>query len=89
VAFVWSALFVLAASRFAALRRAIARPAGAVAVASVYGPLIWVVMSLLVVPLATRRAPSISFRWWVQVVAHIPFVTLPLVFTARRWLRER
>ena len=89
VAFVWSAAFVLVAGRIAALRRAITSPRGAIAVASIYGPIIWVVMSLVVVPLATRRAPAIGFRWWVQVVAHIPFVTLPLVFTARRWLHER
>jgi hypothetical protein len=86
VAFVWSALFVIAVRWFAPLRRAIARPAGATAVASVYGPFIWLVMSLIVIPLATRRPPAIGFRWWVQIIAHVPFVTLPLVFAARRAL---
>jgi hypothetical protein len=23
-------------------------------------------------------------RWWVQVGAHVPFVSMPLVFAARR-----
>ena len=86
VALVWSAAFVLAAARSGRLRRAIARPAGAIAVASVYGPLIWLAMSLVVIPLATGRPASFGFRWWVQIFAHIPFVTLPLVFTARRAL---
>jgi len=84
VAFVWSAAFVFAVSRSGALRRAIVRPAGAVAVASAYGPLIWLVMSIIVIPLATGRPPAFGFRWWVQIFAHVPFVTLPLVFTARR-----
>ena len=87
VALSWSALFVLAAVRSSALRRALAHPAGALALACVYGPIIWLVMSLAVIPLATGRLPTLGFRWWVQVCAHVPFVTLPLVFTARRVLR--
>jgi len=86
VAFTWSALFVAAARMSAALRRAIATPAGALGVAAAYGPLIWLVMSLVVIPLATGRPPRFGFRWWVQIFAHIPFVTIPLVFTARRVL---
>jgi hypothetical protein len=86
VALTWSALFVLAVAASPALRRAIAPPSGAIAVATVYGPVIWLVMSLAVIPLATGRPPAFGFRWWVQVFAHVPFVTLPLVFTARRAL---
>src|SRR6185436_11405837 len=86
VAFTWSALFVVAAASSRALRQVLARPGGAVAVAVVYGPIIWLVMSLAVIPMATGRAPSFGFRWWVQIFAHVPFVTLPLVFTARRAL---
>jgi hypothetical protein len=43
-------------------------------------------MSLVVIPLATGRPSRFGVRWWVQVVAHVPFVTMPLVFTARRML---
>ena len=86
VALTWSAAFVFAVARSRALRGALARPLGAFAVAAVYGPIIWFVMSLAVIPLATDRPPTFGFRWWVQVFAHIPFVTLPLVFTARRAL---
>ena len=89
VALTWSAAFVFAVVASRALRRALARPPGAVAVAAVYGPIIWLVMSLAVIPLATGRPPAFGFRWWVQVFAHIPFVTLPLVFTARRALGLR
>lgn len=84
VAFVWSALFVIAARSWPALRETIRTPMGAHAVAAVYGPIIWLVMSLVVIPLATGRPPRLGLRWWVQIVAHLPFVTAPLVFTARR-----
>ena len=86
VAFTWSALFVFAAARWRALQQALAKPAGGFAVAAVYGPIIWLVMSLAVIPLATGRPPTFGFRWWVQIFAHVPFVTIPLVFTARRAL---
>jgi hypothetical protein len=71
-------------ARSGRLRSIVRRPTGAAAVAMVYGPLIWLVMSCVVIPLATGRAPTFGFRWWVQIFAHVPFVTLPLVFTARR-----
>jgi len=88
VAFTWSAIFVAAARMSPALRRAIATPAGALGVAIVYGPIIWLVMSLIVIPIATGHFPKIGFRWWVQIFAHPPFVTIPLVFMTRRVLRD-
>jgi hypothetical protein len=86
IAFTWSAIFIAVLAASAGLRRIVARPAGAVAVACVYGPIIWLVMSLGLIPFLTGRSPSFTPRWWVQVFAHIPFVTLPLVWTARRTL---
>ena len=87
VALVWSALFVAATLRWPALRRTIQSRGGALAVAAAYGPLIWLVMSLVVIPLATHRPPAVGFRWWVQIVAHVPFVAIPLVFTTRHVMR--
>lgn len=89
VALTWSLLFVAAAWWSPALLRAIRSRGGALAVAAAYGPAIWLVMSLLVIPLATGRAPRFGSRWWIQVGAHVPFVSLPLVFTARRVLLGR
>jgi len=86
VALTWSALFVAAARAWPALRQALRTPAGALAVAAAYGPAIWLVMSLLVIPIATGRPPRFGSRWWVQVGAHVPFVSIPLVFTARRMM---
>ena len=86
VALTWSSLFVAAVRAWPLLLRALRTPGGALAVAAVYGPMIWLVMSLVVIPLATSRPPRVNARWWIQVGAHVPFVTLPLVFTARRVL---
>ena len=86
VALTWSAVFLAAARVWPALRHAIATPAGALGVAAAYGPMIWLAMSLVVIPLATGRPPRFGVRWWVQIFAHVPFVTIPLVFTARRAL---
>ena len=86
VAFTWSAFFVAIARLSPTILRMIATPSGALAVAAAYGPIIWLVMSLVIIPLATGRPPRFGFRWWVQIFAHVPFVTIPLVFTARRVL---
>jgi hypothetical protein len=86
VAFVWTAVFLALALMSPALRRLIARPTGVVAVAAVYGPAIWLVMSLLVIPGLTGRAPTFDGRWWVQLFAHVPFVALPIVATVGRGL---
>lgn len=84
VAFGWSAVFLLIGMRLAIVRRVIESPAGALKVAAIYGPLIWMVMSLVVIPSLTGRPPAITYRWWVQFFGHIPFVALPIVSTIGR-----
>lgn len=84
VAFGWSALFLLAYERSAALRARVAARGGVVRVAAVYGPLVWLVMSLVVIPLLVHRPPTITARWWVQLIGHFPFVGLPIVWAIAR-----
>jgi uncharacterized membrane protein YagU involved in acid resistance len=79
VAFAWSAIFLIAYERSRALRRFVASPFGVLRAAAIYGPLVWVVMSSIVIPALTRRPPAITFRWWVQFVGHAIFVGLPIV----------
>ena len=79
VAFGWSAVFLLILSRSSAIRRALASPSGVIGVAAVYGPFIWLVMSLAIIPLLLHRPPAITIRWWVQLIGHFPFVGLPIV----------
>ena len=88
VALVWTTVFLALALFSTRLRRIVAGPAGIIGVAAVYGPLIWIVMSLVVIPPFTHRRTQIGPRWWVQLLAHIPFVALPIVATIGRGLRS-
>ena len=78
VAFTWSAVFLALVLSSSWIRGAVASPSGVLAAAALYGPLIWLVMSLAVIPLLTHRPPVINLRWWVQFFGHIPFVALPI-----------
>jgi hypothetical protein len=88
VAFGWSAVFLLLVTRFEGLRRDLASPWGVVKVAAVYGPCVWLVMSLLVIPPFRGTPPAITYRWWIQLIGHFPFVGLPIVASIGRGLRR-
>ena len=88
VALVWTSVFMVLAALSPRLRRIVATPAGIVGIATLYGPAIWIVMSLVVIPRFTNRPTTIGARWWVQLLAHIPFVALPIVATIGRGLRS-
>ena len=87
VALAWSALFVAAIVAWPALRRMVVGIGGALAVAAVYGPLVWIVMSFAVIPALTGRPPQVGMRWWIQLAGHIGFVALPMVLVVRHYLR--
>ena len=84
VAFFWSGVFLFGAMRLGMVRRLLDSHLGTLKVASLYGPFIWLAMSLVVIPLFTKLPPSFTLRWWVQLVGHIPFVALPITWTARK-----
>lgn len=79
VAFGWAGVFALLHARSPALRARIGTVGGVLLVAVAYGALVWLVMSLGVIPLLLHRPPSLTVRWWVQLVGHGPFVGLPIV----------
>jgi len=80
VALTWSSVFYFIVMRWGWIRRLLATPYGVIKVAALYGPFVWLVMSLVVIPLALRRPPSIvTVRWLVQLVGHFPFVGIPIV----------
>ena len=84
VAFGWSAVFLGLTLAWSWIRDALESPFGVLGLAAVYGPLIWIVMSLVVVPQLTHRPALINARWWIQFVGHVPFVALPIVATFAR-----
>jgi hypothetical protein len=89
VAFAWSAVFLFVVLRWRFVRSVLASRGGTLKVAAVYGPIVWMVMSLVVIPLLVRRPPAIGFRWLVQLVGHAPFVGLPIVASSvTGWGRE-
>ena len=84
VALAWSAVFLALTVASPVLRRMLRHPAGVLAVAAVFGPFIWMVMSLVVIPLLTGRQPRITGRWWIQLAGHVVFVALPMVTVVAR-----
>lgn len=79
VAFGWSAVFLFLLLRSRRVRALLEAPYGVIKVAALYGPFVWMVMSLAVIPLLVHRPPTIGARWWIQFLGHIPFVGLPIV----------
>lgn len=79
VAFAWSAVFLFLVMRLQWVRKLLASRYGVIKVASLYGPFIWMVMSLVVIPLLVPRPPIINFHWLIQLIGHIPFVGIPIV----------
>ena len=79
VAFLWSGIFIVLVLRWRWIRRVLSSRYGAAKVAGLYGPLIWTVMSLAVIPAFTHLLPPITVRWWIQFFGHILFVGLPIV----------
>jgi hypothetical protein len=84
VALFWSVVFLLLYENSTRIRSVVASRYGVLRVASVYGPLIWLVMSLVVIPLLVHRPPNLNFRWLVQLIGHIPFVAVPIVWSIGR-----
>jgi len=79
VALAWTAFFALVALRSSVVRDLATSRYGIVKTAALYGPLIWLVMSLAIIPLFTGRQPAITARWWIQFFGHIPAVAVPIV----------
>jgi hypothetical protein len=80
VAFGWSAVFLFVVLRAGWVRSLLASPHGVVKVAALYGPFVWLMMSLVVIPLLVGHW-TYSYRWWIQLVGHFPFVGLPIVWS--------
>jgi hypothetical protein len=84
VAFAWSAVFLFGVLRLAWVRRVLDSRGGVVKIALLYGPFVWLVMSLVVIPVLLHRPPTFNIRWWIQFFGHALFVGLPIVaLTAR------
>jgi len=88
VALTWSTVFLLLYLSIPGLRAFASTVGGSLATAIIYGPLIWMTMSFVVIQHFTHKAPTINFRWWVQFFGHIPFVALPIVLSIAIGMRS-
>jgi hypothetical protein len=85
VALAWSTVFLAIWMSSEAVQRAASSLGGAFGLACIYGPCIWMVMSFGLIPAFTHKPPTINYRWWVQLLGHIPFVAFPIIATIGRW----
>jgi len=79
VAFAWSGVLLLLLKSSERLRHA-----NPLLVGAVFGPLIWTVMSMAVIPLLIRQAPVVTSSWWVQLAGHAVFVGQPMAWSLLR-----
>ena len=79
VAFAWTAMVAAFALPIPWVRKLAASKFGTLKVAAIDGPVIWILMSMVIIPLFTHRPPPINARWWIQFFGHIPVVGLPIV----------
>lgn len=89
VALLWSTVFLVLTDRVGVIRKLLHSLGGIIAAAIVYGPVVWSLMSLVLIPLMTGRPPSLTPRWWFQLGAHIPFVAFPIVYMTARTSGDR
>jgi hypothetical protein len=78
IALTWSFLFLVAVRHSPRLRGILDSPYGALKVATVFGPVVWLVMSLVVVPILVHRMPAVTVPYLVMLAGHIIFVGLPI-----------
>jgi hypothetical protein len=88
-AFTWSTIFLVIAGRSDRIQQLISTKAGIVSVAAIYGPFIWLVMSLIVIHNLRHTPIAFTYRWWVQFFGHIPFVGIPIVASIAAPVRAR
>src|SRR5258708_12512098 len=74
VALGWSAVFLLLFTRWRWLAGVLESRYGLLKVAAGYGSLIWIVMSVLVIPAFTTTSPTLSPRRFIPLLPPIAFL---------------
>ncbi len=84
VALFWSAIFAFVVHNSWSLRDTLNSWSGRILVAVIYGVSIWLIMTWVVIPSFLHRPPTLSLKYWVQLVGHPLFVVGPMIFVNRR-----
>ena len=88
VALAWSVIFLIALRATTFIPRMLASRFGALKVAAWYGPLVYIVMTMAVIPIFTHRVPPITVNWLTMLLGHIVFVGLPIALIVGRSARD-
>jgi hypothetical protein len=83
VALTWAALYGIIYSNSAWLRELTHSMTGTVAAGLVYGPLVWVSMRFVVLPLLGETGPVHLWSFLLMVVIHMFCVGLPITSLVR------
>lgn len=84
IAYSWTGAYAVAVRRRAALRHAVRERRGAVAVGLLYGVIIWLVMTLIVMRVSRATpTPVLSWVYLISTVQHALLVGLPIVLIVR------
>ncbi len=84
IAMTWTGIYWQAYRHWPALRRRVRSGGGAIAVGFLVGPLIWLTMDFLVLPLSRANAVSIqAWPFWVNLLQHGVMVGTPMALIVR------
>ncbi len=84
IATIWASIFMLIVLRVRAVARLLETTRGTLAVAMIFGPMVWLAMDFLVIPLSrARQTPPTSSGFWILLVGHAFVVGLPIAWMAR------
>jgi hypothetical protein len=88
VALAWSVVLLALLRSSGTVRRVLASRYGALRVAAWFGPLVYLTMTIAVIPLFSHRMPKFDAVWLTVLLGHIPFVGLPMAAILRREARD-
>lgn len=84
VAHAWSAVYYLALRMWPVLQRVVASPARAAVIGLAYGPVVWLLMNFVVVPMTRSRPTPVTARSFLPVlIGHMFVVGLPIALVIR------
>jgi hypothetical protein len=84
VAHAWSAAYFLVLRVWPLLRRVVSVPARAVVIGLAYGPVVWLLMNFVVIPMTRSRPTPVSARSFLPLlVGHMFVVGLPIALVMR------
>jgi hypothetical protein len=79
IAFGWTVLFFLLTARVAVLRKLVATPGGRILAGLAWGPIIWLAMDIVVLPLSQARpTPTTSPTFYINLMQHALLIGLPM-----------